>query len=177
MLARRVTFATAPALRFVLGATLVAVGAGALTMVSTGCGNQCDRNPDAPPVVYNGGTTRNGVYDSAPSWNGYLDFPPGRTYRFVHHLGGIPQNITPYVAFETNPVNLSNDGSPGSGTTSIVGNQFTINRVTATTFDVFNDTCSDIQLRVTASNAETGPTRDGGARASGARDAGPDAAR
>jgi hypothetical protein len=173
MLAHRVSLSIASALRIVLGATLLAAGAAAVGVVSTGCGNQCDRDASAPPVLYTGGTTRDGVYDSAPSWNDYLDFPSGRTYRFVHNLGGRPHVIIPYVAFETNPVTLSNDGSPGSGTTSIVGNQFTIDRVTATTFDVFNDTCSDIQLRVVATDPERVAAPDGGSPARAAGEAGP----
>ena len=52
------------------------------------------------------------------------------------------------------PVETSNDGSVGSGATPAAGNQFTVLRVTDTTFDVYNDTCSDVKLRVVASRPD-----------------------
>jgi len=139
-----------------------AIGTVVLGSASTGCGEQCDRNPNVPPVEYKDGKASNGVYESSPFSGPYLDFPSGRTYRFYHYLGGIPRRIDPWVSFDVDPVPSSNEAKPGGGTTPIVGNQFTVERVTATTFDVRNDTCSDIKLRVVASDPEPAARADAG---------------
>jgi hypothetical protein len=143
---------------------------------AAGCKTQCNRDPDEPPVVFTGGSTAGGVYESS-SWAGeYLDFPPGRTYRFVHDLGGVPRTIEFYFSFSSTPV-PGPDADPSArqgGTVPAAGNQATIEAVTAKTFDVRNDSCSDIHLRVVARDpwpiapdAEGGPT--------GPTDAGADA--
>jgi hypothetical protein len=75
-----------------------------------------------------------------------LDFPPGRTYRFEHHLGGVPREIIAYFAFSADPV------PPGVGDTSgfviASGNQATVQEVTPDFVDIRNDTCSDVFLMV-----------------------------
>ena len=92
------------------------------------------------------------TYDSSPNnWEGpWLPFPPGRTYRFFHDLGGIPLQINTWIAFSdrcgdhAGGVERSSEGA---------GNQTTIEQPTDPTyFDVRNDTCSDICLRVVASH-------------------------
>jgi hypothetical protein len=57
-------------------------------------------------------------------------------------------------AFDVSPVAGSNSGKQPSGSAPAAGNQFTIERVTPTTLDVRNDTCSDVLLRVYASDPD-----------------------
>jgi hypothetical protein len=115
--------------------------------VLAGCGTQCDRNPNEPPIRWTGGKVLSGAYASS-DWSGpWLDFPPGRTYRFVHGLGGVPAVIQGWFSFDANPVS-------GGGAVLAAGNQFTIEHPTTTYFDARNDTCSDVFLRVVASSPE-----------------------
>jgi hypothetical protein len=148
----------------------LAIGAGAAA--SLGCGNQCDRNPNQPPIVYTGGSTTApgtpyATYTSSPCkptandcWTGYLDFPSGRTYRFIHQMGGVPQGFQCFGAFDFNGV--TPDAGKPSGTAEINGNQCTIEHVNEKFFDVRNDTCSDIKLRVVAWNPFIGSIADSG---------------
>jgi hypothetical protein len=123
-----------------------------------GCGATCDRNLDEPPVRHTGGTTdlAAGFYESAP-WEGpYLSFPAGRTYEFIHGLGGRPREVTTYLSFQRCP--LSEPCEPGddeqSNVTIGVGNQALIDGVDDERILVRNDTCSTIWLRVTAESPE-----------------------
>jgi hypothetical protein len=125
-----------------------------LALACAGCGINCDRDPDVAPVPWKGGVTENGpsglVYDSSPNADEgpYLDFPPGRTYRFFHSLGGKARSIVTYFAF----ADRCGAGSRKVERSSIgVGNQATLETQTDPTyFDVRNDTCSDVCLRVIA---------------------------
>ena len=137
-----------------LGRTLLVLG------FVAGCGTECDRHPGEPPIRWTAGGTDAGAYTSS-SWSGpWLDFPPGRSYRFMHGLGGPPGNIQGWFSFDANPLS-------GGGAVIAAGNQFTIENVTATFFDARNDTCSDVFLRVLASDPDLS-SRGG---APGARDA------
>lgn len=128
----------------VLGATLASVLA-----TAPACSTQCDRHPDQPPTVFRGGTTHDDWYESSPVNGPFLDFAPGRTYRFIHGLGGPPQNLECYFSFNPYPV----DGGVNSpGFVNGGGNQCTYQDGTATFFDVRNDTCSEVWLRVFASD-------------------------
>ena len=141
------------------GALGAATGAALIASLfaATACGKQCDRNPDELPVTWNAGTTTNpgrpsASYESA-GWSGpYLDFPAGRTYRFNHALGDCPKTILIYGAFNPSPVVTTNSGHTSAGSAIIIGNQANVTRVTSTTFDVRNDTCSDVFIRAEASD-------------------------
>lgn len=131
------------------GASLLAP----LVLLAAGCGINCDKDPDDPPVEYKGGVTTNaGAYDSAPDGenSAWLTFSAGRTYRFYHDLGGPPRKIVTYFAFAQRC---------GAGEQKVerytigVGNQATIEDNThADYFDVRNDTCAEVCLRVYASD-------------------------
>jgi hypothetical protein len=136
---------------------------------AVGCGNQCDKDPSAPPVDYKAGTTTDGVYSSAPLSGPYLPFPPGRTYRFWHNLGGCPARVVGMFSFDEYPVSTSNTGPELSGAAPAGGNQFTVERITSTTFDVRNDTCSDVRVQVTLSDPGPCP----GSTSTPPKDAGP----
>ena len=112
-----------------------------------GCGTQCETHPAEPPVRFGGGRVdaARGIYDSAPG-GVYLAFPPGRTYRFEHGLGGRPALVQTWLAFSRTPVRA--DGGHGSGTVPGAGNQVTVETVTDRYVDVRNDTCSDVYVRV-----------------------------
>ena len=150
----------------VLLSAAIAAGSSALS-----CGTQCDRNPDEPPVVYRGGVTNaaRGTYFSAPYDGPYLDFPPGRTYRFFHGLGGKPQMVRAWLSFAEYP----GQGDSPEGFVEAAGNQATFEGATSDYVDVRNDTCSDVRIRIEASDP-TG-TADPGADASAAVPAGSDA--
>lgn len=124
-----------------------------LSLALAGCGATCKRNPDKPPTIYSEGTTDHEAefYETAP-WEGpWLDFGKGETFRLMHHLGGVPQQIDPWLAFDPKPA----DWAPGAG------NQVTVEDVTSEYIDIRNDTCSDVYLRVTAA-FPTHPEPDGG---------------
>jgi hypothetical protein len=113
-----------------------------------GCGTQCDRNPNEPPVVYTDGITDRaaGTYFSAEIHGPYLDFPPGRTYRFMHGLGGVPQDVQAWLSFAVGPI----DAAKPEAFVQAAGNQVSWGEVTTKYFDVRNDTCSDVRIRVMA---------------------------
>jgi len=135
---------------------LAAAGALASSVVTVACGNQCDRNPNEPAVLYTAGTTLNpgtpfASYESSPGEGPYLPFPAGRTYRFTHGLGGTPTQWGMYVSFSPSPIAATDGGRTRGGSAICAGNQCTIERVTPTVFEVRNDTCSDVYLRVAVS--------------------------
>ena len=142
---------------------LVAAGPLGASFITVACGTQCDRNPDEPAVLYTEGNTVNAgtpsaSYETSP-WNGpYLPFPPGRTYRFPHGLGGVPRHLDAYVSFNPSPVSTTDGGRAHGGSAWCAGNQCTVERATDTIFEVRNDTCSDVYLRMVASepDLETG---------------------
>jgi hypothetical protein len=132
-----------------------ALTAALLVAMLAGCSSQCDRHPDEPPVVFTDGTVDpvTHVYMSSPNaenpWEGpWLDFPPGRTYRLVHHLGGVPRKIEYYFAFSAHPITPENGSSSTGGFVLGAGNQGTVQVVDADHVDIRNDTCSDVFLMV-----------------------------
>lgn len=145
-----------------LAATVAAVTAGV-----AGCGTQCDRQPNEPPIAYRGGFTNRaaGTYLSAGNHGPFLDFPPGRTYRFYHGLGGEPEGHHTDLAFSEHPL----DG--GGGFVEAAGNQVTYEAANSEYVDVRNDTCSEVWIRVELNDpilssepdaALPGSTADGG---------------
>jgi hypothetical protein len=109
------------------------------------CGAQCDKDPNEPPVVFKDGTTDQAahVYMSSPNVRDpfagpWLDFPPGRTYRFPHHLGGVPRDEVVWFAFSPNPTSW----------VTAAGNQATFERGPPDSVDLRNDTCSDVFIMV-----------------------------
>jgi len=131
----------------------VYVGFALVAIASTGCSSQCDRHPDEPPTVFTDGFTDQHahVYWSSPDakdpWSGpWLDFPPGRTYRFIHHLGGIPRDPEYWFSFNPNPIPQGAGNT--SGFVAGAGNQGTWQSMTADHADIRNDTCSDVFLLV-----------------------------
>lgn len=118
----------------------------AIALAATACGSQCDRHPDEPPVVYTGGAVDQAGYYRTSPWSGpWLDFPPGRTYRVEHHLGGIPSEVVYYFAFNPHPVP---DSGTGAGFVLGAGNQGTIQAIRSDYVDIRNDTCSEVYLLV-----------------------------
>jgi hypothetical protein len=113
---------------------------------TVGCGQQCDRHPNEPPNVWKDGITdpAAGTYFSALVDGPYLDFPAGRTYRFIHGLGGVPQSYQAWLAFSAHP--------GASGFVDYAGNQVTFEAWTSEYVDARNDTCSEIWIRVELSD-------------------------
>lgn len=124
-------------------------------LAATACGSQCDRHPDEAPVNFTAGRVDQSahVYMSSPDAEHpfvgpWLDFPPGRTYRFEHHLGGYPRDVRVWFAFSPNPVPLPNGTGAASGFVPGAGNQATFQYVDADHVDIRNDTCSDVFIMV-----------------------------
>lgn len=142
--------------------SILALGSALFGAGASGCSAlNCDRNPDEPPVRVTEGTVKHGAYQSAP-WNGpFLDFPPGRTYRFVHGLGGVPRTLQAYLAFR--PMCGPEAHGQGGELAPGAGNQTTISQVTAEYVDVRNDTCSDVCLMLVAADPDTPGASDAGA--------------
>ena len=106
------------------------------------------------------GTVQDGVYQSAP-WNGpFLEFPPGRTYRFMHGLGGVPRVVQAYLAFP--PMCGPDAHGQGGELTLGGGNQTMLSDLTREYVDVRNDTCSDVCLMLVASGAGVTTKSDAG---------------
>jgi hypothetical protein len=117
----------------------------------TGCAINCDRNPDVPPVEYRDGVTEGGFYSSSLGLGGpFLEFPPGRTYRIFHDLGGPPRRVETRLAYSEACGNTER-GVERSAESA--GNQVSLEQPTAPDyFDLRNDTCSDVCLWVGASH-------------------------
>jgi hypothetical protein len=147
---------------------LAAAGTVASSFVTVACGNQCDRNPNEPAVLYTGGNTLNpgtpfASYESSPGDGPYLPFPAGRTYRFTHGLGGSPRSWELFVSFSPSPIATTDGGRTRGGSAICAGNQCTLERITPTVFEVRNDTCSDVYLRVAVSLPTLLPAEAGSA--------------
>jgi hypothetical protein len=118
-----------------------------LTLAVSAC--DCDHEQGSP-VLFNGGTTQDGLYQTS-DWQGpWLHFPGGRRYVLQHGLGRSPTQITPYLAFHEYPLDggdaedAGSSLSPGSGDTSL------IERVDSQQIVIRNGTCSEFFLRVVA---------------------------
>jgi hypothetical protein len=153
--------------------TMVLAASVASSFTTVGCGLQCDRNPDQPPVPYKAGVATDagkpwGSYETTGHPGPFLPFPPGRTYRIFHTLGACPKNVLAYFSFDETPVAASSTAPDQGGEVEAAGNQYTIERLTPDFVDVRNDTCSSVYLRVVASE----PDFTGGACSSPGKDAG-----
>ena len=163
-----------------LGRTTILVAAlCAFAVHVPACGSQCDRHPAEPPVEFKDGVTDQSahVYMSSSNannpWEGqWLDFPPGRTLRFPHHLGGVPRGIQCWFAFSPNPLTDNNGQGATSGFVPGAGNQCTIEANTEEHFDIRNDTCSDVYVMVELSDPilEGGLVTDAGSVSDAATD-------
>ena len=125
--------------RLLCGVALAGAG-----VLASGCGGRCDRHLDEKPVPFAEGHTNlaAGFYESAPPEGPYLDFPAGRTYRFMHGLGAVPRTLNAYLSFDEHPGEFA----------EAAGNQVTYAPPTSEYVDVRNDTCSPIYIRITLSN-------------------------
>lgn len=140
-----------------------------------GCGTQCDRHPNEPPTVFGDGITDQSahVYMSSPNAENpfegpWLDFPPGRTLRFPHQLGGVPRELVYWFAFNPNPLAQGGQGAT-SGFVQGAGNQGTFQVIDANNVDIRNDTCSEVFILVRLADPilESVPTPDGGVTSDG----------
>ena len=123
-----------------------------MAALCVGCSTStCSRAPDS--LEFCGGTVRGNFYESSAWDSGYLFFPPARTIHFIHKLHAQPGGIEINLAFDDH----------GFGLAPTAGNQAIIERVTAETIDVKNDTCSDFYIRLSAER----PVDDGAAGAAG----------
>src|SRR5262245_5986494 len=67
-----------------------------------GCTTACDTSDDKdPPEVYTAGigdpVTQ--VYETSPYTSGLLNFPGGKQYFLVHHLGFTPATVQFFIGF------------------------------------------------------------------------------
>jgi hypothetical protein len=149
--------------------------------LQVGCGTQCDRHPAEPPVEFKDGVTDLTArsYTSSPNttnpWEGpWLEFPPGRTYRFPHGLGGVPREVEYWFAFSANPLADDGTGQTG-GFVQGAGNQGTFQSITRDHVDIRNDTCSSVFLMVRIEDPVlTSTDAAAGSDAGGIGDAGAD---
>jgi hypothetical protein len=109
---------------------------------SLGCGAACDTSDDAnPPNRYAAGTVTSDGYESSPWKAGFLPFPGGKQYQFVHHLGFTPAQVEIFFAF--NP-----DGDRSS---PCAGNSCIIRCVDDELIWIENDTCAEFWVRIATS--------------------------
>jgi len=152
-----------------LAATTLVVGSAG----SIGCGTQCDRNPDQPPVVYKGGITNRaaGTYLTSGADGPFLSFPPGRTYRLYHGLGRVPDPPQTWLSFAEHPL----DGTDPEGFVEAAGTQVTYEAITKDYVDVRNDTCSDVRIlvKITAPPLDTNSGTDASVPFTATPDSGP----
>ncbi len=96
-----------------------------------------------PAIDYLDGSTRDGYYESS-GWNdAWLHFPQGRTYRFRHGLKTEDYSMVTYVGFDPRPFEER-------GASENTGNMGLIEQVTPEYFQVRNDTCAEMYIRVIA---------------------------
>ena len=154
-------------------------GLGVLSLGLVACANplglgpeQCDRSVEGnPPVVYRGGESADGVYQSS-AWGGeWLSFPGGMHYALEHGLGSAPLWVQPYLSFNEQGLGqgLSVDdplgdggSSPGSDTDTsapaglvspAAGDVVSILGVDERFIVLANKTCASYYLRVVAGSA------------------------
>jgi hypothetical protein len=144
------------------------LAAALLAALESGCGTQCDRHPNEPPVEFKDGVTDQAAHiyvsssDTKNPWKGpWLDFPPGRTFRFPHQLGGVPRQIDIWFSFSPNPI-ADNPEGESSGFVAAAGNQATVQFVDDDHIDIRNDTCSDVWIMVSLSEPKFESTREAG---------------
>lgn len=129
--------------RLALVATCAALG-----VASAGCNDIgpaiCDRSVGANPYVdYKGGSTTNGIYQSAPFDGELLYFPGGMHYALHHGLGRAPLWVQTYLSFEQ-------FGTNGGPVSIVGGNEVEIAGVDEDTVKVDNGSCAEYWLLVVA---------------------------
>ncbi len=123
---------------------IVAAALAASASGTSGCidAASCDRSTEANlPERYTGGTTVDGVYQSAPWTEDYLDFPGGKRYELVHGLGAVPTSVDVYYAFGPNP---------GDGGVTQCGGSTCLFMPDDQVIRVRNDSCTEFWIRVVA---------------------------
>jgi len=97
------------------------------------------------PALLEGSVTDGNSYWSAPVGGPYTYFPPFRTVTFEHDLGELPTSWDLDLAFSAHGTLAP---SAGNMTELRNGEDAGAPPVTAQTFTVYNNTCSEFYLRV-----------------------------
>lgn len=112
-----------------------------------GAGGESEADAGAPadPALLDGSVTLGDSYWSAPIGGPYTYFPPFRTVTFEHDLGGIPTQWGSDIAFSSRGTLAENTGNSGEFRDGEDGG---VNPMTASTFTIYNNTCSEFYVRL-----------------------------
>jgi hypothetical protein len=125
-----------------------------VTLLATGCYEQCDTSAEAnPEIVFTGGYDTTCFYSSSVPPDGGIDysagellfFPGGMHYALEHHLPCAPWPVEIYLSFGEYGTHDGGNVAPA------VGNQSLLLGVDETAIHVANDSCADYWLLVTTS--------------------------
>jgi hypothetical protein len=121
-----------------------------MLVTAAGCGTDCRRGDDGPPLRFDGGNSpAAGFYETSPAAGPYLDFPSGRRWELVHGLGAVPSTAA-YLSFQRCPLEVPCE--PGDeergGYAEAAGNAVVFENATEEVVVLRNDTCADFFLRV-----------------------------
>lgn len=140
-------------------ATVALFGAGALLLAPQGgCSGTCNTAGQAA-IDYTGGERVGAGWESTPIDGNWLDFPAGRRFRLMHHLGVRPEPRA-FLAFYQHPLPAV-DGGVGNFSEA-AGNEVIYEDVNEEYVQVRNDTCAEFYLRVTLTPLDPSAARDAG---------------
>lgn len=134
-------------------------------VMASGCfGPTCDRTRHGFAYYSGGKTSADGTFYTTNALDEpFLHFPAGRTYRFKHGLGRIPDQWKSELAFAACPFS-EEAGKPGGspecapiknnedtiGVADGAGNEVVIEKPTPDFIEVRNDTCAEFYVRFSA---------------------------
>lgn len=117
-----------------------------------GLGPNCDRSPtNNEAIVYNDGTTQNGLYMSSPWAGELLWFPGGMRYELPHGLGETPHFVDAWLAFDQ-------CGTRQGTVARAAGNQAEVRTIDKDKLIIVNGSCSDYWLLVVAGTGDEAPS-------------------
>jgi len=126
-----------------------------------GCAPPCATVDEEAISFQDGRTNANNTFFETSEIDGqYLHFPAGRRFDIAHKLVAKPTEVHTYLSFQERPL-------PNSNFSESAGNQAVIEAVDGEIVRVFNDTCAEFYLRLTASTdptmgSDAGVTSDAG---------------
>ena len=108
-------------------------------------GASADAGTPTDPALLDGSVTLGNDYWSSSVYGPYTYFPAFRTVTFEHDLGGLPTSWGVDLTFSS-----LGTLATGSGNTNEYrdGEDADVRAITATTFAVYNNTCSEFYMRL-----------------------------
>ncbi len=129
-----------------------ALGLFLVLWLASACQTSCGPGNQAAILYVDGKIHTDGLnryYESTPYDGEWLDFQSNRRFMFQHDLHTNDYRIDAWLSFSSHPVTVGSDAStPSADVAAVSGDMMVVDKKTADTLIVRNDTCSQQYLYV-----------------------------